>query len=196
MFKDKNLLILSHTYNSFIKDPVEIIAKEFKKVYVLVRYQPISELSRYIPLTYFKSRIKYSKKQSIDLTNLPSNIEVIPIPLWYLPFKKSYFSVGKQHAKIALKVIEERNIKFDLIHSHFVWSAGYAGMKIKEKYKKPLLMTAHGYDIRDLPHRSTKLKNAITDVLKNADRIFTVSQKNNEYLIELGRKDAKILSNG
>lgn len=196
MLKEKNLLVLSHTYNSFIKDPVEILAKEFNKVFVLVRYQPVSELARYIPFSFFKSRIKYSRAQSIDLTNLPSNVEVIPLPLWYLPFKRFYFPVGKQHAKVALKVIKDRNIKFDLIHAHFLWSAGYAGEEIKKIYEKPLVVTGHGYDIYDLPNRDNRLKAGIKEVLKNSDRVLTVSNRNQQDLKALGIDNAKVLPNG
>ena len=196
MLKDKNLLVLSHTYNSFIKDPVEILSKEFKRVYVLVRYQPISELAKYIPFSFFKSRIKYSKEQSIDLTNLPSNVDVIPLPLWYLPFKRFYYPVGKQHARVALKVIKDRNIEFDLIHAHFLWSAGYAGEQIKKVYGKPLVVTGHGYDIYDLPNRDERLKKGIVTVLKNSNKVLTVSEKNKENLKSLGRSDVKVFPNG
>ncbi len=175
MLKDKNLLVLSHTYNSFIKDPVEIMAKDFKKIYVLVRYQPIAELGNYIPLSIFKSRKKYSKRYSIDLTNKPKNVEVVPVPLWYLPFNFFYKFVGPQHARKVLKILKKKDIKFDLIHAHFAWSAGYAGMKVKEKYKKPLIITGHGYDIYDMPFRSDVWKKRIVEVLNSADELITVS---------------------
>lgn len=55
MLKNKNLLILSHNYNSFIKDPVEILSNEFNRIYVLVRYNPFSELSQ-LPLKFLRSR--------------------------------------------------------------------------------------------------------------------------------------------
>jgi glycosyltransferase involved in cell wall biosynthesis len=197
MLKNRNLLILSHTYNSFIKDPVEVLSKRFNKIYVLVRYQPVAELSRYIPLSHFKSRAKYSKKQSIDLSNLPSNVEVILLPLWYLPFKKIYYYVGKRHSKVALRMLKKKDIKFDLIHAHFTWSAGYVGMKIKDEYKKPLVVTVHGYDIYDLPKRGERLKEGITQVLKSTDRVLTVSKRNKEDIKRLEKeRKIEILPNG
>jgi len=193
---EKNLLILSHTYNSFIKDQVEIIAKDFKKVYVLVRYQPIAELSKYIPLSYVKSRAKYSKQYSIDLSNLPGNVEVTPVPLWYLPFKSLYYSVGKQHARAVLNIIKKKKIKFDLIHAHFGWSAGYAGMRVKERYNKPLIITAHGYDVYDLPFRNEKFNKTLKKVYTSADKVITVSDKNRQYLTKLGVENVSVLPNG
>ncbi len=197
MLKDKSLLVLSHTYNSFIKDPVEIMAKDFKKIYVLVRYQPIAELGNYIPLSVFKSRKKYSKRYSIDLTKKPDNVEVILVPLWYLPFKFFYKFVGSQHARKVLKILKKKNIKFDLIHAHFAWSAGYAGMKVKEKYKKPLVITGHGYDIYDMPFRSDARREKIMEVLNSADDLTTVSSYNKEMFKKLGvKKDPHLLLNG
>ena len=197
MFKNKNLLVLSHTYNSFIKDPVETLAKDFNKVYVLVRYQPIAELGNFIPLGIFQSRKKYSKRYSIDLRNKPDNVEVIPVPLWYLPFSFFYKFVGKQHANKVLKILKKQQIEFDLIHAHFAWSAGYAGMKVKEKYGKPLVVTGHGYDIYDMPFRNKDWHMKIKKVLENSDSLLTVSENNRDLIAKMGvEKDVTVLSNG
>ena len=197
MHNKTNLLVLSHTYHSFIKDQVEIISKEFNKIYVLVRYKPIAELANIIPFPFFKSRRKHSKRNSIDLTNKPDNVEVILVPLWYFPFNFFYKFVGSQHAKAVLKIIKKRNIEFDLIHAHFGWSAGYAGMKVKEKYNKPLVITGHGYDVYDLPFRDKYWKIRLREVFNNADRLITVSKKNRDCLRKLGiTKEIDMFPNG
>jgi len=69
-----NLLVLCHTYNSFIKDPIEIISKEFNKIFVLVRYKPFAELSNIIPLPFFKSRRKHSSI-SADIRSISNYIK-------------------------------------------------------------------------------------------------------------------------
>ena len=107
-----NLLVLSHTYNNFIKDPIEINSKDFNKIYVLVRQIPIAELGNIIPLKFFKSRRKHSRRYSIDLTNKPDNVEIILVPLWYLPLKKFYKFVGHTHAKAVLKILKFLNRNF------------------------------------------------------------------------------------
>ena len=197
MLNNTNLLVLSHTYNSFIKDPIEIIAKEFNKVYVLVRYNAFAELGNIIPLSVFKSRRKFSKRYSIDLIKKPDNVEVILVPLWYLPFNIFYKFVGSQHAKVVLKILKKKNIEFDIIHAHFGWSAGYAGMKVKEKFNKHLVITGHGYDVYDIPFRDNYWKAKLRDVFNKADRLLTVSKKNREYLRKLGiKKEVNIVPNG
>lgn len=196
MLKDKNLLVLSHTYNSFIKDPIEVMAKDFNKIYILVRQQPLSELGNIIPLPFFKRRAKYSKKYSIDLTDKPNNVEIFTVPFFYLPFKNIYLKAGKRHARKAIKVIEKNNIKFDIIHGHFAWSAGYAAVQVKKKYNKPLVITGHGYDIYKLPLRSERFKKEIVKVFNSADQVLTVSEKNNEYLKDMGVNNVKVFPNG
>ena len=193
----KNLLVLSHTYHSFIKDQVEIISKEFNKIYILVRYKPAAELANIIPFPFFKSRRKHSKRYSIDYTNKPDNVEVILVPLWYLPLNFFNKFLGPKHAKAVLKILKNRKIKFDIIHAHFGWSAGYAGMKVKQKYNKPLVITGHGYDVYDLPFRDKYWEKRLREVFSNADGLITVSKKNRDCLRKLGiKKDIEVFPNG
>jgi glycosyltransferase involved in cell wall biosynthesis len=196
MLKDKNLLVLSHTYNSFVKDPVEVMAKDFNKIYVLVRLHPLAELGNIIPLPFFKRRAKYSRRYSIDLTDKPDNVEIFTVPFFYLPFKNIYLKAGKRHARKAIEVIEKNNLKFDMIHAHFAWSSGYAAVQVKEKYNKPLVITGHGYDIYKLPLRSERFKNEIVKVFNSANQVLTVSEKNNEHLKGMGVNNVKVFPNG
>jgi len=118
MLKDKTILYIVHNYNTFQKDPIEEISKHFKKVYVLVRYKPISRIVKYLP---FKSLKKYEDSYVVDSNNVPDNVEVIRTPVWYLPFGIFYKWAGYLHYKTVKKAIKKYNIKFDLIHSHFIF---------------------------------------------------------------------------
>jgi len=138
--RGKNLLIISHNYNDFIKDQTEIISSNFRHIDVLVRYNPIAEISNLLPIEYLKP---YRKKSLLILTNKPENINVITTPVLYLPTDSGYKKLGEKHFKAAEKAIKKNNIKFDLIHAHLTWSAGYVGVKLKEIYKKPVVVTIH-----------------------------------------------------
>ena len=172
MLKDKNILYIVHNYNTFQKDPIEEAAKHFKRVYVLVRYKPISKIVNLIPINWLK---KFEDSYVIDLRDLPDNVEVIKTPVWYLPYGIFYKWAGKSHYRSVEKIIKKFDIKFDLIHSHFIWTAGYVGMKLKQKYNKPLTITAHGYDIYDIPFQSNAWRGRIAEVLNSADELLTVS---------------------
>ena len=116
-----NILYIVHSYGSFQKDPIEKLSKYFKNVYVLVRYKPIAEISKLLPIDSLKN---HTKDNVLDLTNKPENVHVYATPLWYLPTKRGYKNLGKKHFKAVEKQIEKLNIKFDIIHCHFTWSAG------------------------------------------------------------------------
>jgi len=191
---EKNILYIVHSYNSFQKDPIEIMAKHFKNVYVLIRYKPIAKVSKLLPINSLKN---HAKNVVLDLTNKPKNVHVYSTPLWYLPTQKGYKNLGKKHYRAVLKQIEKHKIKFDIIHCHFTWSAGYVGMKLKEKFGKPLVITGHGYDVYSLPFKDKEWRDKITEVLNSANIITTVSNSNLKKLRKLKIKTPiEVIPNG
>jgi glycosyltransferase involved in cell wall biosynthesis len=193
--KDKAILYLVHDYDNFQKDPIEEAAKYFKKVYVLVRYKPLSWFAKYLPI---KALRKYADSYVINLTNLPSNVEVIRSPVWYLPFGIFYKWAGYLHYKSVESTIKKYNIEFDIIHAHFLWSAGYVGMRLKEKYNVPFVVTGHGFDVYQLPFSSRFWRGIIIKILNSADATITCSDNNVRYLKKLERREDKIfvINNG
>ncbi len=68
---------------------------------------------------------------------------------------------------------------------------------MKEKYNVPLIVTAHGYDIYDLPFRDKEWKEKIEYVLNEADYIITVSESNLKCINQLNIKTpVKVIPNG
>ncbi|MFH1547411.1 MAG: glycosyltransferase, partial [bacterium] len=165
------------------------------KVYVLVRYKPISSIVKYLP---FKSMKVHDENIVIDLKNLPKNVEVIKTPVWYIPFGIFNRFLGEAHYKAVQNTIDDWGIKFDIVHCHFLWSSGYVGMKLKEKYGVPFVVTGHGFDVYQLPFKSKYWKNKITTILKASDTILTVSEYNKRYLKELDFQldKIKVVHNG
>jgi len=190
MFKDKDILFIVHNYNSFQKDLIEETAKYYRKVYVLVRYKPISKYIKRIPLKWLK---KYDDSNVIDLSNIPQNIEVIRTPVWYIPLGFFNKFLGNLHYKSVERIIKKYKLEFDIVHSHFIWSSGYVGMKIKEKYGVPFVVTGHGFDVYSLPFKTKSWTNKTS-----ADAVITVSENNKRHLLRLGidEKKIEIISNG
>jgi len=102
----------------------------------------------------------------------------MPTPLSYLPLDTSYKSLGEKHFKAVEKAIQHHHKIFDLVHTHFTWSAGYVGARLKEEYGVPFVVTAHGYDIYTLPFKDDEWREKIEYVLNTADHIITVSKSN------------------
>jgi len=188
--KESNILYIVHNYTNFQKDPIEEAARYFKKVYVLVRYKPISRIAKYIPIKWIN---KYKDSQIIDTWKTPNNVEVIRTPVWYLPFGIFYKMLGESHFRAAERVIKKRQIRFDLIHSHFIWSSGYVGMKLKEKYHVPLVVTGHGYDVYQLPFKDEWWGSKTTRIINSANKVITVSETNKINLMKLGINPSIIL---
>jgi glycosyltransferase involved in cell wall biosynthesis len=192
--KSSKLLVISHSYNNFQKDPVESLSSYLDFVYVLVRYNPIANISKYIPIPALDP---FKLDSKIDVTNTPSNIKVYPTPILYAPFDSQYKKLGEKHFKVVEKAIKKNNLRFDLVHSQFTWSAGYVGAKLKEKCKSRFIVTARGYDIYDLPFRDEEWREKIRYVLNSADYIITVSNSNLECIKNLNVKTpAKVIQNG
>lgn len=191
---NKSLLFVSHSYSTFVKDQIEQVADHFSNLTVLARYNPFSEISNIFPIHRLRP---FRKASIIDLSDKPSNVNVIVTPIFYVPTDSGYKTLGDKHFKIVDRKIERDNIRFDLIHSHFLWSAGYVGAKLKEKYNVPFVVTAHGYDIYDLPFRDNEWKEKISYVLNSADCIITVSNSNLKCIRELNAKTpVHVIPNG
>jgi glycosyltransferase involved in cell wall biosynthesis len=189
------ILYLVHNYNSFQKDQIDAIAEHFNKVYVIVRYKPLSRIVKYLP---FYSLNKFDDKYVINMKGTPENVKVFKASVFYIPFGIFNRLLGMVHYREVDKVIRKNNIKFDLIHSHFIWSSGYVGMKLKEKYNKPFFVTGHGYDVYKLPFKNKWWCEKIKSILNYANSILTVSEGNKKYLLKLGVKesDISVVGNG
>ena len=56
----------------------------------------------------------------------------------------------------------------DLIHAHFLNVNGFVEAALKHLYNKPLILTAHGGDVYNLPFRDTYYGTLTKYVLKEA----------------------------
>ncbi len=195
MPEKETILYIVHNYTNFQKDNIESASRHYKKIYVLVRYKPISWIVRYCPIKWIR---KFSDGIVIDSSNIPENVEVIRTPVWYLPFGIFYKLLGNLHFRAVEHAIIKHKIQFDLVHSHFIWSSGFVGMKLKEKYRVPFVVTGHGYDVYKLPFKSQSWKEMITTVVQKDDVVVTVSQVNKKIIEGLGIDESKIkvLMNG
>ena len=180
----KNLLLICHSYNDFQKDPTEINAPHFSSVHVLVRTNVIADLAQYLHLP-IPQLVCFSSRYKFDNTGTPANVHVHLTPVLYFPTDRGYKTLGDKHLSVVEALIQKQGITFDLIHSHFTWSSGYVGARLKEKYGVPFVVTAHGEDIYSLPFKDAVWRKNIEYVLNTADAIITVSRNNLECIRKL-----------
>ncbi len=173
--KSLNIAVFCHSYNNFQKDPIDILAPCVSSVNVFVRVNPLAELGKYLSIPQIE---RFSSAYKIDRTGIPENVQVHPTPIWYLPTDRGYKKLGERHYAHVKSLMQRHGTKFDLIHAHFTWSAGYVGARLKEDYGVPFVVTGHGYDIYSLPFKDNEWREKIGYVLNTADHIITVSQSN------------------
>jgi glycosyltransferase involved in cell wall biosynthesis len=190
------LLIAPHT-QAFIGDQLAIIKKHFDMVHVIIPFSFFSELV--IRLPYLSERLRYfgatayfrSLSDSVHSSG-NEKLQVFPARFFALPIG----SVEKRNFHLAynacMKVVSKHSINFSLIHSHFLDIHSYIGAMIKEKYGKPLIITAHGSDIHTRPFASDRYYNLAKFTLGKADQVITVSKPNAGKLLSLGVPQSKI----
>jgi glycosyltransferase involved in cell wall biosynthesis len=191
--KSKKILFITHTYETFIKESIEEVAKYFLEVNVIVRYKPIIEFFKFLNNSELNLQLK---ENSIKLQNLPENVKVFRSDIFYIPGRIFYRKIGDIHLKEVEKVITKNKIQFDIIHGHFGWSAGYVSAKLSEKYKVPSVVTFHGEDAYELPFLDLKWTKLISEVCKSANSVLTVSERNRKCLLELINRRIDIIPNG
>jgi len=192
---DRRLLLLSPNYTDFVKGPSEATAKYVKKITIIIRYNVLVDLLRYIPLggIFDSIRAWYTKEKLLDLQGKPENIDIHLLPILYYVRDGKNNSLGDKIAKKAEKLIQKEEIKFDLIHAHFTYPQGYVGIKLGEEFDVPVVITAHGFDVYDLPFRDREWEKKIKWILNKTNHVITVSKSNKKILVEkLGVSENKL----
>lgn len=135
--KDKTLLILSPSYpnedesfiaETFVKYQVSVLKQYFKKIFIIA---PVLRSFGYL------RKDKLCKDYTYD------NVEVYYPRCIYIPIFWLSKIVIDNRLQTVERCIEEHHLNFDLIHAHFTWPSGYIGVKLKEKYGKPVITTIH-----------------------------------------------------
>jgi glycosyltransferase involved in cell wall biosynthesis len=138
-FADRNLLVVAHSYTTFVKEQVDLLAEQFRNVAVFVRYNPVAEVADYLPIRWLDP---YRKSAKID-DDAPDNVEVYTTSLLYVPTDGGYRRLGDRHARKLREQVREHPLDFDLVHAHFTWTAGYAARAIARELDVPYLVTVH-----------------------------------------------------
>jgi glycosyltransferase involved in cell wall biosynthesis len=102
------------------------------------------------------------------------------------------------HASLrALRRLMADGLDFDLIDAHYVYPDGVAAIRLGQALGKPVVITARGSDITQLPDFPTP-RRLIQDALRRADALIGVSAALCARMVELGADPAKVtpLRNG
>ena len=174
------VLVISHMYPSSFNEISGIFVHEQVKALVAkgVEIQVISP----VPWTPFP--IKYLSKKWKKYSEIPIQASWDGVEVYYprnITFPKSWFIVSSgKRMYLGIKDLVEKiyqDFRFDLIHAHVALPDGFAAIKIKQIYDKPVIVTIHGEDLQKTLYKNIKCRAALSYVFEKADKIITVSNK-------------------
>ena len=119
----------------------------------------------------------YKKIYRIPLNDNLSSIEVDEIEYHFLPVSNTLFDrryQGKRAiAAMTSAVIHElKKEHYDLLHAHWVYPEGYVAALVKKETGIPLIISAHGDDIRINPYKYLKRREPTIFALNTAECVF------------------------
>jgi len=174
------VLVISHMYPSTFNDISGIFVHEQVKALIDkgIEVQVVSP----IPWTPFPINCLSSKWKKYS--NIPEREIREKISVWYpryVTFPRAWFFASSgQRMFLGIKDIVAKiykEFKFDLIHAHVALPDGLAAVKLKQIYRKPVIVTIHGQDLQQTLYKNSNCKTALFYVFKQADKIVTVSSK-------------------
>jgi len=191
-----DLLVITDAYpfgkdyrGVFVKTYIEAIKKNFRDITV------ISPLAYFPRVMLNLDRFRQYSGYTVYPNNFSSeNIEVFFPRYFPLPANDFFMQIRGTLGLFATeKIIRKEKIDFDLIHAHFIYPSGYIGVKLKEKYHKPLIITAHGGDVYYQPFKNSEWLRMTKYILKQSDKITTTSTRNYEIITkQLGIPKEKV----
>ena len=196
------VLVISHMYPSVFNEITGIFVHEQVKALINkgIEVQVVSP----IPWTPFPINCLSSKWKKYSA--VPGKTVYDGINIWYpryVTFPRAWFFVSSgQRMYLGIKEVVKKiyqEFQFDLIHAHVALPDGYAGMKVAQKYKKPLIVTIHGQDLQQSIFKSKKCKKNIEKTINFSEKTIVVSKKLkkiSENNLQLSSNKIKVVSNG
>lgn len=175
MTQKPSIEIISHSFPSeytpyagtFVRDHIRAISGDF-------------QVSLSIPTPYtFPLTSRHSRNNSPILA--PDNVPATRIK--YLSFPKKRFPRIIKAALSKKLTTTNRDRLPDLFHFHFLYPSGLAITKVKETFKRPVVLTIHGVDFYHSV-KDPKLRNLITKELLAADAIVAVGPKLKAHILD------------
>ena len=81
----------------------------------------------------------------------------------------------------------------DIIHAHCIYPDGRAAVEYGHNTNRPVAITAHGFDIKELPSRGPQWRRLVIETLDQARLVIAISKDFEERILALGTDPEKIV---
>jgi teichuronic acid biosynthesis glycosyltransferase TuaC len=188
---EKNLLVISNNFpnqdNSyvadiFVKEQIKYLKNYFDRVFVIS------------PVAYGMERLRKTKYQDYHYDNVSVYFpKYFNLPFCYSKFRNIWIAL---ETNAIHNLIKSENISFNLIHAHFTWPSGAVAVKLKEKFKVPVVITEHTHTT--LYGALERLDQVYISAWNACDAIIRVNKKDIPLFINVGIPENKLfyIANG
>jgi len=179
----ERLLVIAPFYRFYIKHWVEALSEYIGEIIVLIHYNPLVELSKVMPVGgYIDWARLFTKDNLIDTNNVPQNVDVEVVPMYYLLPDGRNKRLGDLATKKFIDYINKKNITFDIVHGQFRWPSGYAAINIGTHFNVPKIVTIHGLGFYYVAQRGGFWLSVMKYILSKPDHIIASSRNTAKYI--------------
>ena len=194
--KDSKLLVITDRYphikdsitSSFVKSQVDCLKNYIGKVYIISLTPLVPKFLSKFPFMHPRwRRDAYASDYKYD------NVDVYFAKYFTLPLDFFRRKKGDVAFKKVMKIIQRENIDFALIHAHFTYPSGYVAARLRDIYRKPVVLTVHedrGKFLEELASGDEKLIYS----WRKADKIIRVNKRDLKQFKKIGINKSKLLS--
>lgn len=175
---------LDHSKNIFVEEQVRFLSKR-------VEIKVISPIPYFPPLKFFKS---WYQLRSIERFEIRNNIEVFRPRYLIFPRGFLYAISGFSYFISIIKLVLSIRKKYDfqIIHAHFAYPDGFAGILLAKMLKKKIIITLHGPDV-SIRMKNCFLRKLIIYAINRSDKIISVSSQLKAELIRYGVDTSRVV---
>jgi glycosyltransferase involved in cell wall biosynthesis len=115
-------------------------------------------------------------------------------PRYFNPPKVGMARYGQwmgQGSQRTVAQLLDNGFPFEVIDAHFIYPDGYAAIRLGQRFKRPVVVTARGSDItrnKHFPH----IRPLLSEVMRCATQLIAVSEELRDDLLALGATPEKI----
>lgn len=129
-------------YHTFVKDITNQLAAHAEHVQVIVRHNPIAEVTRIVRFGKILHLVNLTTaRKLVDLNGVPTNVDVDMIDL--LSVHSFNRKLGDSLVEKVDAFVRESGTGFDVVQGDFLWPFGYAAAQLGERHGIPSAIILH-----------------------------------------------------